>query len=159
MNKLKVLLAMGSAQLQREVRSLLEPLEDINLAAEATDGRAALLAVAEAAPDVVIMEALLPKLSGLSVTRAVKARWPKIRVLLVSPLGSPSLVRRALEAGADGYLLYSNLPALLEDSLRALGEGAFVIEQGLLRRAMAHPGAKAAAPPEASLRGAVKPRR
>ncbi|MBI4216144.1 MAG: response regulator transcription factor [Chloroflexi bacterium] len=159
MSRLKVLLAMGSAQLLREVRSLLEPLEDINLAAEATDGRAALLAVAEATPDVVLMEALLPKLSGLSVTRAVKARWPQTRVLLVSPLGSPSLVRRALEAGADGYLLYSNLPALLEDSLRALGEGAFVIEQGLLRRAIAHPEAKGTVSLGASLRGAAKPRR
>ena len=92
------------------VSAYLAMVEDIDVVGEAADGqealdRIAVLEPADALPDVVLMDLVMPGMDGITATRRIKARWPAVEVVAVTSFVEESKVRGALEAGAAGYLL------------------------------------------------------
>ncbi|QMU73410.1 response regulator transcription factor [Streptacidiphilus sp. P02-A3a] len=92
------------------VAAYLAMVDDIEVVGEAADGqealdRIAVLEPADALPDVVLMDLMMPGMDGITATRRIKARWPAVEVVAVTSFVEESKVRGALEAGAAGYLL------------------------------------------------------
>jgi DNA-binding NarL/FixJ family response regulator len=116
--------------------SMLGPEPDMEVVAEAADGAEALLLIEAVRPDMVLIDIFMPRMGGIEATRAIKARWPETRVLVFSSLETPSLVQRALAAGADGYLVKDAPARLLVSSIRAVAAGDFVMKVELWRTLM-----------------------
>jgi two-component system NarL family response regulator len=90
---------------RQTLRDWLAPASDLQVVGEAADGHAALRLAQELAPDVVLMDVVLPGLNGLDATRRLVARHPASTVLALSLHTDAWLVTGMLEAGAAGYVL------------------------------------------------------
>jgi two-component system NarL family response regulator len=86
---------------------------------EARNGREAVDRVAENAPDVIIMDMVMPRMDGARATRDIKARWPEVKILLL--LLDPRQGQSALDSGADAYLLKDGDPGDLIDAVGDMG--------------------------------------
>jgi DNA-binding NarL/FixJ family response regulator len=102
---------------------LVESFSDFEVVGEAKSGRAALALVREHDPDVALVKVTMPELDGIEVTARAKAERARTRVVLYSLDAGEEQVRRALLAGAAGYLVKSSEAAELELALRAAARG------------------------------------
>ncbi|MEE9202796.1 MAG: response regulator transcription factor [Dehalococcoidia bacterium] len=128
------LLVVDDHPLVREgLRTMLGRESGLEVVAEAADGREALHQAEAVRPDVVLIDVFMPRMGGIEATRAIKARWPGTRVLVFTVLDTPSLVQRALVAGADGYILKDTPRRLLVNAIRAVAGGDFVMKGALWR--------------------------
>ncbi len=100
-----VLLADDHTLLRKGVRSLLERSGKLRVVGEAADGRAAVQAVADLRPDVVIMDVAMPLLNGIEATRQIVAEYPRTKVVALSMHGNRRVVVEMLRAGAAAYVL------------------------------------------------------
>ncbi|WP_228255217.1 response regulator [Ornithinimicrobium avium] len=101
---------------------------DVDVIGVASNGRQALdelavLASNGGAPDVVLMDLLMPEMDGIATTSAIKARWPEVEVVAVTSFVEEQQIRGALEAGAAGYLLKDADAAEVVDAIRAAVAG------------------------------------
>jgi DNA-binding NarL/FixJ family response regulator len=134
---IRVLLVDDHTLVRAGVRSLLKGLGGIEVVAEAGDGREALRLVEEHRPDVVLMDIVMPELNGLDATARVAARFPGVRVLILSMNASEEYVLQALKAGAAGYLLKDNTPAELEQAVRTVAAGGNYLTAAVSRHVIA----------------------
>jgi DNA-binding NarL/FixJ family response regulator len=102
---IKVLIADDHQIVRQGLRTLLEKEPDLQVVAEADDGRATVQLVREMLPDVVIMDVAMPDLNGIEATRQIVAEFPKIKVIALSMYADRRFVVNMLKAGASGYLL------------------------------------------------------
>ena len=123
MDPIRVLLADDHELVRACIRSLLEKLTDIEVAAEASDGREAIRLVEKHEPHVVLTDIAMPVLNGLEVTRHLTDKFPKVRVVVLSMYSDEEHVYLALRAGAAGYLLKGAARAELELAIRAVARG------------------------------------
>ena len=108
--RIRVFLVDDHAVVRRGLRGYLELVDDIEIVGEATTGQAALneiavLVAAHQAPDVVLMDLLMPGMDGVAATRLLSERHAGIAVVAMTSYSEVERVRGALEAGASGYLL------------------------------------------------------
>ena len=97
------------------------------IAGEAEDGRAAVTLAAELKPDVILMDLRMPVLDGVSALQAIRAAQPEIRVLILTTYDSDQDIRRALDAGAVGYLLKDTPREELYRAVLLAAEGRAVL--------------------------------
>lgn len=93
----------------------------------AQDGEEGLLKAGEERPDIMLLDIMLPKMSGIEVLRALKENelTKKIPVLLLTNLGEETIIKEGFELGADGYLLkVSYTPSQVVDEVKKFFEGA-----------------------------------
>ena len=115
--------------------ALLEIEEDISVAARARDGQEALDAVLTHKPDVFITDIEMPKMTGLEVAGELKRRRTGTRVIIVTTFARSGYLRRALDAGASGYLLKDAPASTLANAIRRIRAGARVIDPELATEA------------------------
>lgn len=108
---------------QAGARHFLNALPDIELVGEARSGQEALEVCAQVRPDVVLMDVAMPEMDGVAATQALKARFPAVRVVMLTSYGEGDMVQRALKAGASGYLLKSATGVELAHAIRAAHAG------------------------------------
>lgn len=137
MEPTKLLLVDDHPAFREGLRVLLLREEAFQVVGEASDGQEALLKVAEQRPEIVLMDISMPKLGGIEATRAIKAQWPSVKVILLSAFDQIGQVRRGILAGADGYLPKEARPGLLAGTLMAVRNGAFAMEGELWRKFLA----------------------
>ncbi|MBN9389811.1 MAG: response regulator transcription factor [Chloroflexi bacterium] len=118
MEIIRVLLADDHALVRAGFRTLLREL-GIEVVAEASDGLEALNLIALHRPDVVLMDVAMPGLNGLETTARIAQEFPTVRVIILSMHASAEYARRALRAGAVGYLLKNSNPVELEIAIKA----------------------------------------
>ena len=101
---IRMVIADDKVRTRRSLRALLTIVKpEIEVVGEAADGREALQQVERARPDVVLMDARMPRMDGLEATRRIKARWPEVKVIfLTMNMFYPD---EAWAAGADGFLV------------------------------------------------------
>ena len=111
MKPISVLIADDHLVVRKGLRYLLEPLEDVELAGEAVNGRDAVEMAAKLQPAIVIADIAMPILNGIDATAQIVKQNPKIGVILLSMHFDESYLLRALTAGAKGYLLKESAEA------------------------------------------------
>lgn len=100
---MRVLIADDRPRSRQGLRALLATQLEIEVIGEAGDGREALQLVEESRPDAVVMDARMPAMDGLTATRAIKERWPEVRVIVLTMYGSHRA--NAIASGADAFLV------------------------------------------------------
>jgi DNA-binding NarL/FixJ family response regulator len=120
---IRILLADDHRMVRAGLRSLLASADDVEVVAEAADGAQAVQAVADSAPDLVLMDLSMPVLDGIAATRAIRADHPGVRVVVLSSFNDQDRVRLALAAGATGYVLKDCTPEDLLAAIRSAAAG------------------------------------
>jgi DNA-binding NarL/FixJ family response regulator len=120
---IRVLLADDHPVVRSGYLRLLDQAGDIQVIAEAGDADAAYVAFTAHQPDVVVTDLTMPAGGGLELLRRVLLRNAQARVLVFSMHDAPVLVRRALQAGASGFLTKASPPECLVDAVRELHAG------------------------------------
>ncbi len=123
MSPIRVLLADDHKLVRAGLRSLLDGLPEIEVVAEAGDGREALSLIETHHPHVALMDIAMPGLNGLEVVEILAKQSPGTRVIILSMHASEEYVMRALRAGAAGYLLKDSGTAELELAIKAVAQG------------------------------------
>jgi len=131
---IRVLIVDDQRLMREGLHTLLELEEGLQVAGEAGDGQAALEAYERLRPDVVLMDIRMPGMDGVEAAREIKRRWPGVRVVILTTFQDDDSIHRALQAGADGYLLKSTPSAGMAERLRALASGTSVVDTAVLRR-------------------------
>ena len=118
---IKVLLVDDHPLVRHGLSELLGGTDDIQVVAAADDGEVAAAAAIEHQPDVVLMDLSMPRMDGITATRALLAVLPSARVIVLTSFSENERIHDALEAGAVGYLLKDAEP---EDVVRAVRDAA-----------------------------------
>jgi DNA-binding NarL/FixJ family response regulator len=123
MSSIRVLLADDHDLFRAGIRSLLDRVPDVEVVAEASNGREVMSMMEAQPPDVVLMDILMPELNGLDATARVVATYPAVRVIILSMNSAEEYVLQALRAGASGYLPKNVSPAELELAIKSVLRG------------------------------------
>ncbi|MET9772713.1 response regulator transcription factor [Streptomyces sp. NPDC006367] len=107
----------------------------LTVVGQAADANEALDVAARTDPDVALLDIDLPGVDGVSLARALAERTPDCRLLMLTAMDRPGHVRRALDAGASGYLLKSVSPRELAEAVRTVAAGGQAVAPGLLAEA------------------------
>src|SRR6185437_13463752 len=132
MNPKKRLLIADDHGLMREVMAcFLEAAPDLEVVAEAEDGREAVALAEQCRPDVVLMDLSMPHMNGLEATRQIATKVPGSKVLVITASRNETLLQQMLEAGAAGFVLKTGDTDELLSAVRAVLQGKRYISQGL----------------------------
>ena len=123
MKKIRILLADDHTVMRAGLRSLLERQPDLEVVAEAADGRHAVELAGSLSPDVVVMDIGMPNLNGIEAARLILDRSPAAAVVILSMHSDESYVMRAMKAGARAYLLKDSAEADLLLAIQAVSQG------------------------------------
>ncbi|MBI5298394.1 MAG: response regulator transcription factor [Chloroflexi bacterium] len=108
---------------RRGLAAFLKVFDDLLLVGEAESGEAAIQRCAEARPDVILMDMVLPMMDGAATTRAIRQQFPQVQVIVLTSFKEGDLIKKALEAGAIGYLLKDVSADELARAIRAANSG------------------------------------
>lgn len=128
---IRVLLVDDQTLVRQGVRSLLEVAEDIEVSAEADDGMAALVALDDVEPDVVLLDLRMPRHDGLWTLRTMRERGIDVPVLVLTTFDDDELVLAALRAGARGYLLKDVTLDQLTTAVRTLAADGTLVQPSI----------------------------
>jgi DNA-binding NarL/FixJ family response regulator len=118
------------------LRTLLEEQDGVQVIGEATDGAQAVRLVADAAPDVVVMDLNMPTMSGADATRQITAHSPLTRVIVLSVSDQDADVMEAIVAGACGYLLKDSSIENVVSGIRSAAVGASLISPAIASKVL-----------------------
>jgi DNA-binding NarL/FixJ family response regulator len=144
----RVFVVDDHAVVRRGLRAYLESVEDMEVVGEAADGQEALegiaaLVAAERAPDVVLMDLLMPGMDGISAIAAISQGHPELAVVAMTSFTQADLVHGALQAGAAGYLLKDAEADEVAAAIRAACRGEVHLDATIakqLTRSLVAPG-------------------
>ena len=146
---IRVLLADDHAVVRAGFRQFMERAGDIVIVAEVDDGKQAVLSIQEDKPDVAVIDIQMPGMSGIEVTRWVRANSRTTGVLILSAYDDDPYIMAVLQAGANGYVLKTADAADIIRAVRAVYEGKSALDPAIARKIMARvSGTQLAAPVE-----------
>lgn len=120
---IRVMLVDDHTMVRRGLATFLKAFDDLELVGEAADGEAAIQLCARILPDVVLMDLVMPDVDGVTVTRAIRQRFPMVQVIALTSFKDEKLVQNTLQAGAIGYLLKDVSADQLAQAIRAAHAG------------------------------------
>lgn len=115
------------------LRAVLSSDDRIRVVGEAGDGRAGVVAAADLAPDVVLMDVRMPELDGIAATARIVAATPAARVLVLTTFEDEEYIFGALSAGASGFLLKRTQPEQLIAGIHAVAAGEALLSPAVTR--------------------------
>ncbi|HEX7197027.1 MAG TPA: response regulator [Candidatus Limnocylindria bacterium] len=130
---IRVLLVDDHSVVRRGLRGFLELLKDFDVVGEAENGREGVAAADRLAPDVVLMDLLMPEMGGLEAIAAIKEAHPEIEIVAVTSFIEEEKVTSALEAGASGYLLKDADAEEVAQAIRAAYHGEVHLDPAVSR--------------------------
>ena len=140
----RVVLVDDEAMVRVGLRMVLTAEADIEVVGEAADGGSAVEVVEATEPDVVLMDVRMPDVDGIEGARRVLARYPGVKVVVLTTFDEDEYVEAALRAGVSGFLLKVAPPERLIDAVRTVAAGGGLLDPGVTRRVIE---SFAAAPP------------
>ena len=150
MNKIHVLIADDHSLFREGTRNLIDQERDMEVVGEASDGEETVKLVTELHPHVVLMDIAMPVLNGIEATRQIKARFPKIAVLILTAYDNDQYIVALLEAGAAGYLLKDVSGRNLINAIRAVFAGEAILHPSIARKVFSHFGTTSQPPEESA---------
>jgi two-component system response regulator DesR len=136
---IRVIVAEDQGMVLGALAALLEIEGDISVISQCRDGSEALKAILTQKPDVLITDIEMPRMTGLDVAAELKRRHVGTRVIILTTFARAGYLRRALEAGASGYLLKDMKAEQLAEAVRRVHQGLRVIDPELATEAWAEP--------------------
>jgi len=128
---IRVVIAEDQSMVLGALSALLEIEHDIKVVGRAANGKEALDLTLKHVPDILLSDIEMPEMSGLEVARELKQRGCASRVIILTTFARPGYLRRALQAGATGYLLKDSPAATLADAVRRVHSGLRVVDPEL----------------------------
>jgi len=125
---IRVLIVDDHAVVREGLRTFLELQDGIAVAGEAADGEQAIMQAEALAPDVVLMDLVMPRLDGVGAMRELRRRMPQTRVIVLTSFAEDERLLPAIQAGAAGYLLKNVAPAELARAVRAAHAGEALLD-------------------------------
>ncbi|MDY7227955.1 response regulator transcription factor [Hyalangium rubrum] len=135
---IRVFVVEDQTKILKNQLRLLEGHQEIEIIGTALSGEAALEEVPKVMPDVLLLDLGLPRMSGIDVTRAVKASYPKVEILIFTIFDEEDKVLEAVKAGASGYLLKGAPVDKIIEAIKEVRAGGTVIQPNLARRLLRH---------------------
>jgi two-component system, NarL family, response regulator LiaR len=132
--KITVLLVDDHKMVRQGVRAFLQAQTDIVVVAEADSGETAVSLAAKHAPDVVLMDLVMPGMDGVTATRLVKAQSPRTQIIMLTSYHQDEHIFPAIRAGALSYLLKDIEPAALAEAVRQAAVGEAVLHPRVAAR-------------------------
>jgi DNA-binding NarL/FixJ family response regulator len=158
MAKIKILIADDHAVLREGMRQLLEQEKDMEVVGEANDGEEAVSMVSDLKPDVVLMDIVMPKLTGVEATKLIKQEGPSTCILILTAYSDIRYILGLLEAGASGYLLKSARAEEIVGAIRAVRSGESVLDSLATRKLLERVGNLTKETSDEKNRGQLSPR-
>jgi len=144
MNKLKILLVDDHPVVRQGLSALLQLEADMEVVAEAENGRTAVALARQILPDIVLMDFSMPLLNGAEATRQILQSVPSAKVLVLSSYGDDEFVGRMMQAGAAGYLTKESAAVELAQAIREVHSGKTVFSPAIATRLSQAPAQKPA---------------
>jgi len=127
MSKTRILVADDHALVREGIIALLKCYDDIEVLAEAADGRETIEKAVKLRPDIVLMDIAMPGLGGLEATLEIKKANPDIKILVLSQYDDKEYISRLLKAKVSGYILKHAVGTDLISAIRAVARGEFYL--------------------------------
>jgi len=134
--KIKVLIVDDHQVVRQGLRTFLELQEDILVIGEAGDGTGALELARQLAPDIILMDLVMPRLDGISATRQILSLDLPVKVIALTSFTENDKVFPAIQAGASSYLLKDVSPDELVEAIRAVHRGEARLHPDIARKLM-----------------------
>jgi two-component system response regulator DesR len=128
---IRLLLADDQALVRGALAALLDLEADLTVVAEVGRGDEVVAAAREHSPDVALLDVEMPGLDGIAAAAALRAELPQTRVLIVTTFGRPGYLRKALQAGASGFVVKDTPARQLADAVRRVHAGLRVVDPTL----------------------------
>lgn len=138
-DKIRVVLVDDHSKIHLAMAKLLSTVDDINLVAHASNGKEAIQLVRRHEPDVVLMDVVMPGLSGIVATREILKFAPHIKILALSGFTDNQAIRDMLEAGAIGYVQKTSSSHDLSNTIRTAYEGKSVLSAKVMQTLLNDP--------------------
>jgi DNA-binding NarL/FixJ family response regulator len=137
MATIRVLLVDDHVLVRAGIRALIEAIEGAQIVAEASNGREAISLAREHKPDLVVMDISMKELNGIEATEGILVAAPSAKVLMLSMHAAEEFVRRAMKAGASGYVVKDSVPLELRMAIEALMRGEMYVSPRVSRHLVA----------------------
>ncbi|AEN12196.1 MULTISPECIES: response regulator transcription factor [unclassified Streptomyces] len=137
MSMIRLLLAEDQSMVREALAALLGLEPDIEVVAQAARGDEVLAAAREHAVDVALLDIEMPGMNGIEAAAELRRELPDIKIVVVTTFGRPGYLRRAMESGADAFLVKDAPSAQLADAVRRVLGGERVIDPALAAAALA----------------------
>jgi len=134
MTGIRILLADDHVMVREGTRRILEKEADLQVVAEASDGREAVALTEREHPDVAVIDISMPVMNGIEATKEIKRIAPQTAVLVLSAYDDDEYVFAILEAGAAGYLLKNARGSEVIDAVRRVHEGESVLHPAIAKK-------------------------
>jgi DNA-binding NarL/FixJ family response regulator len=135
---IRVVIADDQALMRSALRLTLDSQPDIDVVAEAADGREAIDAVTRTQCDVIVLDIRMPLLDGIQATRALRSAAPHTRVLLLTTFDLDDYAFEGLRAGASGFLLKDEPPEEIVRAVRVIASGDALLSSAITRLLLDH---------------------
>ena len=155
MDRIKVLIADDHALIRKGLRELLGMDETIEIVGDVADGDEAVETAKLLRPHLVLMDLRMPRCNGLEATRRLQAEMPDVKVLILTVSEEESDLSNAIKAGARGYILKADPPALLVQAIQYVAHGGIMVSPSMATELLTD--LKLEQPPVAAQEEAVKP--
>ncbi|MGW1346233.1 response regulator transcription factor [Kribbella sp. NPDC002412] len=128
---IRLLIADDQALVRGALAALLDLEADLEVVSEVGRGDEVIEAARAAKPDVALLDVEMPGLDGIEAAAALRSAVPGVRILMVTTFGRPGYLRRAMEAGAAGFVVKDTPAAQLADAVRRVHQGLRVVDPSL----------------------------
>ena len=138
MNAIRVMLIDDHEMVRLGLKSYLNLQPDVEVVAEAGDGEEGLTKALEVKPDVVVMDLVMPKMTGVEATLAVLKEWPQAQIVILTSYLDNEKIYPVLEAGARGYMLKTSSADEILSAIRKVARGEYAIETEVEKKVEHH---------------------
>ncbi len=128
---IRILLADDQHLVRGALAALLGMQDDFDVVASVADGHEAVDAAVELRPDIALLDIEMPRMDGINATAAIRSKAPTVKVMILTTFGRPGYLRRAMDAGASGFMVKDAPPDRLADAVRQIHQGRTVVDPAL----------------------------
>ena len=131
---IKILIADDQELIRESLKIVLDLNADMEVVALAADGRKVLDLLKQNRPDIILMDIRMPELDGVLCTKAVKEKFPDVKIIILTTFDDDEYVYYALKYGASGYLLKGCSMQELTDAIHTVMNGGSILNQGVITK-------------------------
>ena len=135
--KIRVMLVDDHAGLREALRKIINLQPDLEVAAEASGGRAALQLLSDINPDVILMDGSMPEMNGIETTSRLRKLQPGVKIIGLTLYGESTYLEEMVAVGASGYLMKTGAPENVINAIRIVSKGGTYFDPAVPRRQQA----------------------